>query len=490
MANASVVRRVKCDETRPACLKCTSTGRTCEGYPGREGNEQANDAVSSPSTHTSVVEQRAIHFFQCRTILQLAWFCDLPFWNRSVLQAAAADSAIRHAVMALSSVHESFAKSENSENIASEFASREYGLAIADHLARLQEVERRNDGMESYLTSCVLFICIEMLLGHFQSVASLTKQAVSLLQESRHASPLPSVVPREAVESLLCRLQAQAIGLLGPQVFTLPVPVRRDFLATRDMPERFVSISDAKEQSDWYNSWHDLTQTTKPVSTVPSREPLVIANYLHIIDRWSSAFDSLKQELHVNLSEQDARTIAVLSIYQRFLWLAIELATKKPVINTNRGSTVQHDDAFQTVVEVAENVINQSKVNLAKDSREQTRFFTLDFGLLVSLYDTARNCQDLSVRQKAISLLRVSKCREGLFDGLLAAHVAEEAVQLAESSTVGKNKTASDVPEWARVLSISPQFEAAERRTILAHARHVLGAYSTQLGGARAVSFC
>ncbi|CAG5180958.1 uncharacterized protein ALTATR162_LOCUS9522 [Alternaria atra] len=26
------IRRVKCDETKPSCLKCTSTGRTCEGY--------------------------------------------------------------------------------------------------------------------------------------------------------------------------------------------------------------------------------------------------------------------------------------------------------------------------------------------------------------------------------------------------------------------------------------------------------------------------
>lgn len=28
------IRRVKCDEQKPACLRCTSTGRTCDGYGG------------------------------------------------------------------------------------------------------------------------------------------------------------------------------------------------------------------------------------------------------------------------------------------------------------------------------------------------------------------------------------------------------------------------------------------------------------------------
>jgi len=33
------IRRVKCDETQPACLKCTSTGRKCDGYEAQDQKE-------------------------------------------------------------------------------------------------------------------------------------------------------------------------------------------------------------------------------------------------------------------------------------------------------------------------------------------------------------------------------------------------------------------------------------------------------------------
>ena len=32
-AAAHRIRRIKCDEARPACERCLSTGRTCDGYP-------------------------------------------------------------------------------------------------------------------------------------------------------------------------------------------------------------------------------------------------------------------------------------------------------------------------------------------------------------------------------------------------------------------------------------------------------------------------
>jgi hypothetical protein len=47
------VRRVKCGEERPACIRCTSTGRTCDGYPQIEEESLHLDPFVSPSSHSS-----------------------------------------------------------------------------------------------------------------------------------------------------------------------------------------------------------------------------------------------------------------------------------------------------------------------------------------------------------------------------------------------------------------------------------------------------
>ncbi|KAI1207985.1 uncharacterized protein F4807DRAFT_161118 [Annulohypoxylon truncatum] len=51
------IRRVKCDETKPACTRCTSTGRKCDGYggaaPPRPKKSPSAPSSSSPSSSSS-----------------------------------------------------------------------------------------------------------------------------------------------------------------------------------------------------------------------------------------------------------------------------------------------------------------------------------------------------------------------------------------------------------------------------------------------------
>ena len=54
---ADRIRHIKCDETKPSCLKCTSTGRVCDGYEPRASIETANGAARAkvvPGYPTSV----------------------------------------------------------------------------------------------------------------------------------------------------------------------------------------------------------------------------------------------------------------------------------------------------------------------------------------------------------------------------------------------------------------------------------------------------
>jgi hypothetical protein len=80
---------VKCDETKPECERCTSTGRKCDGYLTHLPKK--TDLDSEPDLYERVVcrsinweqgdfaERRAIDFFRCRTAPSVSSYFDADF---------------------------------------------------------------------------------------------------------------------------------------------------------------------------------------------------------------------------------------------------------------------------------------------------------------------------------------------------------------------------------------------------------------------------
>src|SRR3954470_12179261 len=73
------VRRVKCDESKPFCLKCTKSGRRCDGYvplktwvfevKTRDESSTSPSLISSPqSDYADPIESRSLQFFRERTV--------------------------------------------------------------------------------------------------------------------------------------------------------------------------------------------------------------------------------------------------------------------------------------------------------------------------------------------------------------------------------------------------------------------------------------
>jgi hypothetical protein len=87
---------VKCDEAKPECERCTSTGRKCDGYvtpkpkkatPKLKANvnELALERVVNWEQGDSA-ERRAIDYFRCHTAISVASYFDSDFV--SVLQGS------------------------------------------------------------------------------------------------------------------------------------------------------------------------------------------------------------------------------------------------------------------------------------------------------------------------------------------------------------------------------------------------------------------
>ncbi|CAI6335773.1 unnamed protein product [Periconia digitata] len=231
------IRRVKCDEIHPACRRCTSTGRKCDGY-AEDTKSQTSEPVRS-STHGQVTEQaldtpslgklmsggavsvdlddlwptvdpphieriflplfsigsttdhlpgRAFHYFIHRSAIDLTGPLECSIWQEHILSVCATSPALQHAVVALAGFHEKF--SIPSSQISDEQCWRQYSIAVKStkHLVELasrppKETRKyRSAVTDEILVACVVFFTIEILLGNFDTASRHIASGLALFQ--------------------------------------------------------------------------------------------------------------------------------------------------------------------------------------------------------------------------------------------------------------------------------------------------------------------
>ena len=190
------VRKVKCDEGRPSCKRCCSTGRTCDGYGifGGGGKAysppstqlKARSSTNSPKdipwgtlsvcNSTATTEENSYYeWFQLQTSKKLPGIFASSFWDRLVFQASSVEPAVLHAVLALSSMQKREihlgrdlrGRSERVLDAQEEFTLRQTSKAIS-HLQPHFTTKSR-DSIHVALVTCVIFICLEYIRGHYKS---------------------------------------------------------------------------------------------------------------------------------------------------------------------------------------------------------------------------------------------------------------------------------------------------------------------------------
>lgn len=213
---------MKCDEEKPSCLRCLSTGRKCDGYdladstsptydkgltwknfPSSPDSDRLSSQLTTLTRTPSITversekEARSFHFFCQRTAPPLAGFFGDYLWNSSILQAAHHEPAIYHAVIALGSLHERFmahgglvARSKTTV-YRDDFALQEYSTAIRALVQPL--IEKRSQSMDVCLIACILFSCFEVILSGPPRLSFLIGCALTLHRACRAVTghPLP-----------------------------------------------------------------------------------------------------------------------------------------------------------------------------------------------------------------------------------------------------------------------------------------------------------
>ncbi|KUJ20340.1 uncharacterized protein LY89DRAFT_730388 [Mollisia scopiformis] len=194
-------RRVKCDELKPACLRCQKFGRVCDGYlpePSQSrGLIQLQPRIPSvtlygPNTaiHTTEEESRYFQTFSEHTAYELSGYFDSAFWTRIVLQESHNVPAIRHAVVALGALTKSLETAPGpglKVNVIQATNARHHEHAVLSHLRAIQELNQyisseKSPQLRYALISCLLFVCFETFQGSYASSVQQTYGGLKILR--------------------------------------------------------------------------------------------------------------------------------------------------------------------------------------------------------------------------------------------------------------------------------------------------------------------
>ncbi|KAK3318562.1 hypothetical protein B0H66DRAFT_603142 [Apodospora peruviana] len=180
------IRKVKCDEAKPFCNRCTKTGRKCDGYPPRPQGVYSWDELLSKrpivpaitSRHTTQ-ESRALDYFRAVVAPSFAGCADDYFWTRLVTQASYQHPAVRHAVVAISTIYEQLGE------VHHEFIDSPRGrFALGHYNQALQQLTKACDETV-VLFVCVLFVCIEILQENKQAAIDHCRHGVMIFNSAR-----------------------------------------------------------------------------------------------------------------------------------------------------------------------------------------------------------------------------------------------------------------------------------------------------------------
>ena len=167
------IRRIKCDESKPSCKRCTSTGRKCDGYASPKVKQQAPVAflmIVSESGRTEC-DRQAVHAFQyfyevCAPALVNHGSGD--FWNKLVLQACHAEESIKHLVIAASRL-EIVDQPANTQTISDPQFLWHYGKALK-LISQAKDPEP-----EVLLIACLLLVlCDELQQNPYAALQHVT----------------------------------------------------------------------------------------------------------------------------------------------------------------------------------------------------------------------------------------------------------------------------------------------------------------------------
>lgn len=489
---------MKCDESRPACRRCISTGRICDGYGiwggggSPYGPPQSNKALSIyctpvPAGSLDPEEQACFDWFMRKTSTKFAGIFKSQFWETLVFQASAQEPAVRHAVVALSAAHR-FDISAGSwvpaiyGVDAERFTLQQYNKAIH----HLRDATMKNNASGSGLSNkkalrvalitCMLFVTLEYLRGQYKMGSAHLRYGIQLLADISAPVSRTSMAPgilspaedfvHDALIDSYARLTVQS-AMFGHVPSHLCVTVRDP--QVHALPYTFSSLVEARQTlDDLLNRIHCLKryiythrsgvhkEEGKENECKPESNSKAFETQRKIVtdlSLWRKAYNASISLLKADEQKEKVRFL-LLRVYHE---MAVIMAS---VCLSSEGEMVfdAYTNGFVAVMSTFFDMwrywcsinmrikeIDRSLQN--SESNSEGYSFTIESGFIPPMYYTGLKCRIPRIRRLAIQLLRAAPHREGVWNGPLLADVLEEVAEVEEGPLYAENYFEQDPDE-------------------------------------------
>ncbi|KAJ5282731.1 hypothetical protein N7505_000711 [Penicillium chrysogenum] len=376
------IRRVKCDEEKPSCLRCSTTGRKC-GYEDRGASLSAASPFAlapghAPSSQNAGRrERRAFEYYFQHVSQHLAGGMNVDFWTGVVPQICRSEPAVWDAMIAISTLYENptqfvhfhFLRDRRNKacllSNAQQDALTWYSRSISSVSSQIQ---RGNADPYISLISCALFICVETIQGLMEQALELYRQGIALILGLRAqighggVSSSKAVLLERSIVPLFLRLGTSSLTISGTE---FPIEILA-FVET-DTSVGFASVDSAR--------------------TVMS----ALAAEVILFER--------EANLHLRaVGSESAETVFDV-----------------------------HFADFVTIVEQSRLILDASA-----GSNGAQPPFTFEMGVGVPLAMTVLRCRDANLRRRALDLLRLAPPIQGFFKCAPVALLSEALMKLEE----------------------------------------------------------
>lgn len=444
---------MKCDEAKPSCHRCTSTGRTCDGYAS------ASDVLSKPSDRDPIslalglnvavdaLEKRMFDFFRLRTTPCMSGYFNDHLWERLIFQVCQTEPVVRHAVTALGALHEerSLRRSALRDGVdvslvQTDFPVKQYGKALGG----LQKLLTREDvPMNVVLLCSLLCVHFESLRENFVPALVHAENAIKLLHSS-------STFNTQKIDQSLIRAFMR-IDLQGSLYIGMRTPGLPFFTSATDseLPESFSDLIHARDFSNTWTSrlyYFMRIKADKYKFQEPGDVPLEVYAECQTLESMFTGIDQrlweFMQRPTIKLAFREQHGLGMLRIRAK-----INLIIAAGCLYAEASSYDRFMDRFEEIHSICKYIMDSENAD--------RRLFSvsLDEGLLHPLHFLATHCRDSKLRHSALSMLRSLPARAGIWHVEAMTRTAEHCIQYEESLCANPHPQCADIPEWRRIHS-------------------------------------
>ncbi|CAG8090480.1 unnamed protein product [Penicillium salamii] len=428
------IRRVKCGEERPSCLRCTSTGRKCDFKL-----EPIIFVNPSLSPNTGSRERRAFAYYFEFAASSIGGGLDLDFWRTVVPQVCRHEPAVWDAIISIGALFECSQKGPNLflRQVEPKDLDQNHQDVLAWYARSVSAIRRRieSGNVDAFvgLISCMLFICVEALQGDTGGAMQLFAQGVRLIMalrpmiESGAISASKAELLDDTIIPIFLRLAACALAIDGLPLNVLLENRTPELVFESLRSARNVIVSLAVEipmfEAKCIDHMLQTDSSVVPDDLLAQRD--ILASKL---ESWYTAFAAMTNDSNKKIaSPEEIGTAALFFSYHEMLYVMLGTCTSMCLTN------------FDAFIPNFQRIVEQSAITLRASTRPDGTQppFTFELSVGLPLWFTSLRCRDPQIRRLSLTLLRRAPPVQGFYQCSVGTAIGERIMGLEESFEMG-----------------------------------------------------